>query len=183
MRRFWDSVLTVRRTDNTETFVMLNPYHGCLPTRSVSISRGRSMCGWSSSPWWPVLSHLSLIAACQSNRPLLTPATQTAAHSSHTDCCCCWYSFHHLIVPLNAQDSHKPETAPDVQTSQSKHEKKQIRTKKLDQNCIKYLHCFSKKAHLWLAITLTHMNGFWYFWQKYHWWSRQSKATLLCHLK
>jgi len=26
------------------------------------------------------------------------------------------------------------------------------------------LHCVSKKAsHLWLAVTLTHVNGFWYF--------------------
>jgi len=23
-----------------------------------------------------------------------------------------------------------------------------------------------KTSHLWLAIILTHMNGFWYFWQK-----------------
>ena len=26
-----------------------------------------------------------------------------------------------------------------------------------------------KTSHLWLAITLTHMNGFWHFWQKYYW--------------
>jgi len=25
------------------------------------------------------------------------------------------------------------------------------------------LHGVSKKSHLWLAITSTHMNGFWYF--------------------
>jgi len=24
--------------------------------------------------------------------------------------------------------------------------------------------CLKKTSHLWLAITLTHMNGFWYFW-------------------
>jgi len=28
------------------------------------------------------------------------------------------------------------------------------------------LHRVSKTSHLWLGITLTHMNGFWYFWQK-----------------
>jgi len=26
-----------------------------------------------------------------------------------------------------------------------------------------------KTSHLWLAITLTHMNGFWHFWQKCYW--------------
>jgi len=35
-------------------------------------------------------------------------------------------------------------------------------------NC--YLHHVSKKSfHLWVAMTLRHMNGFWYFWQKYYW--------------
>jgi len=28
------------------------------------------------------------------------------------------------------------------------------------------LHRVSETSHRWLAITLTHMNGFWYFWQK-----------------
>jgi len=26
-----------------------------------------------------------------------------------------------------------------------------------------------KTSHRWLAITLTHVNGFWYFWQKCYW--------------
>ena len=29
-----------------------------------------------------------------------------------------------------------------------------------------YTLCLKKTSHLWLAITLTHMNGFGYFWQK-----------------
>jgi len=28
------------------------------------------------------------------------------------------------------------------------------------------LHRISKTSHLWLAITSTHVNRFWYFWQK-----------------
>ena len=33
--------------------------------------------------------------------------------------------------------------------------------------CNIYTPCLRKKtSHLWLALTLTHMNGFWYFWQK-----------------
>jgi len=32
---------------------------------------------------------------------------------------------------------------------------------------IHVLHRVSKTSHLWLAITLTHLNGFWHvFWQK-----------------
>jgi len=26
-----------------------------------------------------------------------------------------------------------------------------------------------KTTYLWLAITLTRVNGFWYFWQKCYW--------------
>ena len=29
-----------------------------------------------------------------------------------------------------------------------------------------YLHCVSKTYHLWLAITLTYVNGFWYFFRR-----------------
>jgi len=43
--------------------------------------------------------------------------------------------------------------------------------------------CLKKMSHLWLAITLTHMNGFWYFLAEMLPISRQSKDTLLCHLK
>jgi len=30
----------------------------------------------------------------------------------------------------------------------------------------KNILCLKKTSHLWLATTLTHMNRFWYFWQK-----------------
>jgi len=29
--------------------------------------------------------------------------------------------------------------------------------------CYKYTPCLKKTSHLWLAITLMHVNGFWYF--------------------
>jgi len=40
-----------------------------------------------------------------------------------------------------------------------------------------------KTFHLWLAITLIHVNGFGYFLQKCYRYSRQSNDTLLCHIK
>jgi len=30
-------------------------------------------------------------------------------------------------------------------------------------NCSSHIHCVSKTSHLWFAITLAHMNPFWYF--------------------
>jgi len=47
---------------------------------------------------------------------------------------------------------------------------------------IAYTVC-QKTSQLWLAITLTRMNGFWCFWQKCYRWTRQWKDALLCHLK
>jgi len=48
--------------------------------------------------------------------------------------------------------------------------------------CWRQIRRVSKTSHLWLAITLTHVNGFWYFWQKCYRLSKQSKDTLLCHI-
>jgi len=42
-----------------------------------------------------------------------------------------------------------------------------------------------KTSHLWLAITSTHVNGIWYFWQKYYTEKVGNRKTLyyVCHLK
>jgi len=35
-----------------------------------------------------------------------------------------------------------------------------------DEICIVLYTVSQKTSHLWLAITLTHVHRFWYFWQK-----------------
>ena len=40
------------------------------------------------------------------------------------------------------------------------------------------IHRVSKTSNVWLAITMTHVDGFWYFWHKYYWYKVSNQKPL-----